>query len=42
MDAFGKWHLVETFASNQASNPAVRGMVLNTRRLGMAPDSKAR
>lgn len=42
MDAFGKWHLVKTFASNQASNPAVRGMVLNTRRLGMAPDSKAR
>ncbi len=42
MDAFGKWHLMETFASNQASNPAVRGMVLNTRRLGMAPDQKAR
>ena len=42
MDAFGKWHLVETFASNQASNPAVRGMVLNTRRLGMAPEPKTR
>lgn len=38
MDAYGKWHVVETFASNQASNPAVRGMVLNTRRLGAADD----
>jgi len=36
MDAYGKWHLVETHASNQASNPAIRGMVLNTRRLGPA------
>ena len=42
MDAYGKWHLLETFASNQASNPAVRGMVLNTRRLGAAPDPRVR
>lgn len=33
MDAYGKWHLVESYASNQWTNPAVRGMVLNTRRL---------
>lgn len=42
MDAFGKWHLVETFASNHASNPAVRGMVLNSRLLGAAPDPRSR
>lgn len=40
MDAYGGWHLVESFASNQANNPAVRGMVLNTRRL-QSLDAKA-
>jgi len=39
MDARGKWHLVESFASNQYSNPAIRGMVLNTRRLDATPDA---
>ncbi len=38
MDAFGKWHVVETFASNQYTNPAIRGMVLNTRRLDVVAD----
>ncbi len=37
MDAFGKWHVVETFASNHYSNPAIRGLVLNTRPLDGAP-----
>lgn len=41
MDAYGRWHLVESFASNQASNPAVRGMVLNTRRIGPAGSARA-
>lgn len=39
MDAFGKWHVVETFASNQYSNPAIRGLVLNTRPLDDGPVS---
>ena len=34
MDASGKWLHVETFASTQYSNPAIRGMILNTRELG--------
>ena len=37
MDAHGKWHTMETFASNQYSNPAIRGMILNTRRLDARP-----
>ncbi len=37
MDAYGKWHVVETFASNQYSNPAIRGLVLNTRQLDGTP-----
>jgi PAS domain S-box-containing protein len=38
MNASGKWLHVESFASTQYSNPAIRGMVLNTRDLGEAPN----